>query len=120
MVISTLKVNAEVKRVFIDQGSFANIIFQDTFNKLGLKNSDLQTYKEELIDFSKEKVYLDGYVTLHLTQGTRPKTQIVKVDFLVVDCSSAYNANLGRPTLNKIKAIISTTYLTMKFFTDNG
>ena len=31
-----------------------------------------------------------------------------------------YNVILGRPTLNKIGAIISTTYLTMKFFTDKG
>ena len=27
---------------------------------------------------------------------------------------------LGRPSLNKIEAIISTTYLMMKFFVDNG
>ena len=45
---------------------------------------------------------------------------MVKVDFLVVDCLSAYNVNLGRPALSKIGAIISMTCLTMKFFTGNG
>ena len=45
---------------------------------------------------------------------------MVKVDFLVVDCPSAYNVILGRPTLNKIGAIIFMARLTMKFFTDNG
>lgn len=40
----------------------ANIIFGDAFNKLELKNSDLQTYKEELIRFSREKVHPDEFV----------------------------------------------------------
>ena len=52
MIILAVIVNTEIKKVFIDQGSSANIIFQDKFDKLGLKNSDLQTYKEELIGFS--------------------------------------------------------------------
>ena len=67
MVISAKMVNAEVKRVFIDQGSSANIIFQDTYDKLGLKNSNLQSYKEELVGFSREKVYPYGFVTLYVT-----------------------------------------------------
>lgn len=56
MVISAKMMNAEVKRVFIDQGSFADIIFRDVFDKLGLKNSNLPSYKEELVGFSGEKV----------------------------------------------------------------
>lgn len=120
MIILAIMVNAKVKKVFVDQGSFVDIIFQEAFDNLGLKNFDLQTYKEELIGFSGKKVHPDRYVTLHLTLGTRPQTWTVKVDFLVVDHPSAYNVILGRPTLNKIGAIISTTCLTMKFFTDNG
>ena len=85
MVISVVMVNAEVKRVFIDHGSSADIIFWDAFDKFGLKNSNLQTYKEELIDFSGEKVHPDRFVILHLILGTRPWTRTVKVDFLVVN-----------------------------------
>ena len=80
----------------------------------------MQGYKEELVCFSGEKVYLDGFVTLHVTVGNRLKSQTIRVDFLVVDCSSAYNVILGRPTLNKIRAIVSTACLTMKFFSDDG
>ena len=40
--------------------------------------------------------------------------------FLVVDCSSAYNAILGRPTLNSWKAVTSTYHLMIKFPTDYG
>ena len=119
MVISAKMVNAEVKQVFIDQGSSANIIFRDAFNKLRLKNSDLQSYKKELMDFSGEKVYPYVFVTLHVTLGIRPKTLTVKVDFFVVDYPSTYNVILGRPTLNKIEAIVSRACLTMKFLTDD-
>ena len=54
-----------------------------------------------------------------MTLGNRPRTWIVKVDFLVIDWPSAYNVILGKPTLNKIGTIISTACLTMKFFTDD-
>ena len=40
--------------------------------------------------------------------------------FLVVDCSSACNAILGRPTLNSWKAITSTYHLMIKFPTEYG
>ena len=96
-----------------------DIIFQDAFDKLILKNFDLQTYKEELIRFFGEKVHLGGYVTLHLTLGSQPQIWIVKVDCLVVDYPSAYNVILGSPTLNKIGAIIFMACLIIKFFTNN-
>ena len=80
----------------------------------------MQGYKEELVCFFGEKVYLDGFVTLHVTLGNRLKSRTIKVDFLVVDCPSAHNVILGIPTLNKIRAIISTACLTMKFFSDDG
>ena len=41
IVISAAMVNAEVKRVFVDQGNLADILFQDAFDKLGLNNADL-------------------------------------------------------------------------------
>ena len=69
MIISAKMVNAEVKRVFIDQGSSTDIIFRDVFDKLGLTNFDLQSYKEEHVGFSREKVYPDGFIILHVTLG---------------------------------------------------
>ena len=69
MIISAVIVNAEVKRVFVDQRSSVDIIFYDAFDKLGLKNSDLQTYKEELISFSRVKIHSYGFVIVHLTLG---------------------------------------------------
>ena len=39
---------------------------------------------------------------------------------MVVDCSSAYNAILGRLTLNSWKVITSTYHLMIKFPTEYG
>lgn len=42
------------------------------------------------------------------------------VNFLVVDCPSAYNVILGHSTLNQLNAMTSTRCLKMKFPTTNG
>ena len=42
------------------------------------------------------------------------------MNFLVVDCSSSYNAIIGRPTLNSWKAVTSTYHLSVKFPTEHG
>ena len=97
MVISEVIVNAEVKRILVDQGNSANILFRGVFNKLGLTNSYLWLHFEELIGFVGEKIKPDGYEQLHMTLGARLTSKMVKVEFLVVNCNSAYNAILGYP-----------------------
>jgi hypothetical protein len=42
------------------------------------------------------------------------------VKFLLVDRPSAYNAIIGRTTLNELKAVTSTLHLSMKFPTEEG
>lgn len=61
-----------------------------------------------------------GVITLLEIAGTSPQQPIVMVNFLIVDWPSAYKTIIGRPTLNKLKAITSTHYLKMKFPTNNG
>ena len=56
-----------------------------------------------------------------LGDSRRLFTQITRdVTFLVVDCSSAYNGILERPTLNSWKAATSTYHLMIKFPTEYG
>ena len=58
----------------------------------------------------------------HITCRGRgiPTTGSQDVNFLVVDCSSSYNAIIGRPTLNSWKAFTSTYHLSVKFPTKHG
>ena len=54
----------------------------------------------QLVGFEGIRVYPLGVVTLPVTVGDYPQQITKDVSFLVVNCSSAYNAILGRPTLN--------------------
>ena len=57
---------------------------------------------------------------LSVTVGNNPQQNTKDVTFLVVDCSSAYNAILRQPTLNSWKAVTSIYHLMIKFHTDYG
>ena len=55
-----------------------------------------------------------------MTAGDYPQQITKEIAFLVVDCSSPYNAILERPTLNSWKAVTSTYHLMIKFLTEYG
>ena len=44
----------------------------------------------------------------------------MEVDFLVVDVPIAYNANLGRATLHKVKAVITSYLLQLQYEENDG
>ena len=108
------------KRILIDNGSSADIIYFPTFQQLRLDPKRLRPFDSPLVSFSGDRVYPRGIVTLTVTAGTYPVQLTKQVDFLVVDCPSSYNVIIGRPTLNKWKAATSTYCLKVKFPTDNG
>ena len=55
-------------------------------------------------------------MTLQLTIRNQSHIRTVEVNFLIVSAhNGVYNVILGRPSLNKIKAIISMPHLLMKF-----
>ena len=66
------------------------------------------------------RVYPLGVVTLPVMVGDYPQQITKDVLFLVIDCSFAYNAILGRPTLNLWKDVTSTYHLMIKFPTEYG
>ena len=108
------------KRILVDNGSFVDIIYLPTFQQLKLDPKRLRPFESPLINFSGDKVYPRGIVTLTVTVGTQPRQLTCQLDFLVVDCPSSYNIIIGRPTLNRWKAAMSTYCLKVKFPTDNG
>ena len=55
----------------------------------------------------------------HDIRGGAPSDYYM-AEFIVMDCSSPYNAILGCPTLGKIKAITSTYHMRIKFSTSTG
>ena len=67
-------------------------------------------YREQIIGFSSERVDTEGYIDLKTTFGMGNVTKTIKVRYLVVDVCTSYNALLGRSSLNKLGAIVSTTH----------
>ena len=108
------------KRILVDNGSSADIIYLPAFQQLRLDPKRLRPFESALVNFSGDRVYPRGIVTLTVTVGTQPRQLTRQLDFLVVDCPSSYNVIIGRPTLNRWKAATSTYCLKVKFLTDDG
>ena len=87
---------------------------------MGIGRERLISTNASLVDFGGTRVLPLGAITLSVVVGNYPQQIAKNVTFLVVDCSSAYNAILGRPTLNSWKAVTSTYHLMIKFPTEYG
>ena len=59
-------------------------------------------------------------ITLPVVVEAYPQQIAKEVNFLVVDCSSPYNAIIGRSTLNSWKVLTSTYHFSIKFPTNYG
>ena len=66
------------------------------------------------------KVQPMGTISLSVVVGAYPRQITKDVNFLVIDCSSSYNAIIGRPILNSWKVVTSTYHLSVKFPTEHG
>ena len=73
-----------------------------------------------LIGFGGMKVLPIGTISLPIMVGSYPQQINKEVNSLIVDCSSLYNAIIGRPNLNSWKAATSTYHLSVKFPTKYG
>ncbi|KAL0394774.1 UNVERIFIED_CONTAM: hypothetical protein Slati_4443600 [Sesamum latifolium] len=120
VVISATIANFWVKKVLMDSGSSADIIFYKAFSQMGINNAELTWVNTPLTSFSGSIVEPVGEVTLPISLGSYPKWITKMVKFFIVDTPSAYNVILGRPSLNAFQAIASTYHLKLKFSTPNG
>ena len=105
-----------VKRVMIDQGSGADVMYPDLFEGLGLKSQDLAKYDTPLVSFDGRVVVPEGQISLSVDMEGKE----VIVTFIVVRSFSPYTAILGRPWIHAIKAVPSTLHVKVKFPTEYG
>ncbi|KAK3043551.1 hypothetical protein RJ639_002130 [Escallonia herrerae] len=112
--------NFDVKRVLIDNGSSAEILFHDAFEKMNIPTDRLRKMEAPLYGFSNHPVAAEGIIALPVAIGTPPAQANLMLDFVVVKVPSAYNAILGRPALNRLQAVVSTYHLKLKFPTEHG
>ncbi|RWV96393.1 hypothetical protein GW17_00040900 [Ensete ventricosum] len=120
LVVTVRIANARVKQITIDTGSATDILYFETFQKLGLTDQDLTPPTSTLIGFTGDSIAPLGMMTLPLTIGEEPRTKTLIVVFMVVDLPLAYNAIIGRPTLNRLRAVVSSLHHSMKFPINKG
>ena len=60
-LVITLRIGGyDVKRVMVDQGSVAEIMYPDLFKGLNLKTEDLTPYNSPLVSFEGKIIILKG------------------------------------------------------------
>ena len=119
LVITLTIEGFNTKRILVDNGSSASIIYLFAFQQLKLDLGRLRPFDSPFVSFNGDRVYPKGIVTLTVTVGMHLKQLTRQLDFLVVDCPSSYHVIIGKPTLNKWKSATSTYCLKVKFPTEN-
>ena len=93
LVVTLIIGGYDVKRVMIDQGSGAEIMYPDLYKGLNLKPENLIAYSSPLVSFESKMVVPKGQIRLPVQTGP----DVVEVDFIVVDAFSTYTTIMGRP-----------------------
>ena len=101
----------DVKRVMVDQGSAAEIMYPDLFKGLNLRTEDLTPYSSSLVSFEGKVIIPKGQIRLPVQTGL----ETVEVDFIVVDAYSPYTTIVARPWLHILGAVSSTLHQKIKY-----
>ena len=106
-LLVTLRIGGyNVRRVMVDQGSAVDIMYLDLYKGLGLKPEHLVAYSSPLVSFEGRMVVPKGQIRLPV----QTSTDVVEVDFIIVDIFSPYTAIMGRPWLHTLGVVSSTLH----------
>ncbi|GAV66457.1 LOW QUALITY PROTEIN: hypothetical protein CFOL_v3_09967, partial [Cephalotus follicularis] len=102
-VVVTIVTLFTMKRILIDSGSSADILYKYAFDQLRIPIDQQKPMKTPLVGL-QGMVHPLGSIDLSMVAGTAPRQTRVEMMFLVVDTPSPYNAIIGRPGLNLMEA----------------
>ena len=81
------------------------------YRGLNSKPENLTAYDSPLVSFYGKVVIPRGYIRLPVQAGS----EVVEVDFIVVDAYSPYTAIVAKPWLHVLRAVSSTLHLKVKY-----
>ena len=111
----TLRIRGyDVKRVLVDQGSAVKVMYPDLYKGLKLRLEDLTAYDSPLVSFEGKIVTPKGQIRLPIQTGS----DIVEVDFIVVDAYLPYTAIVARPWLHALGVVSSTLHQKVKYLSE--
>ena len=100
-----------MKRVMVDQGSIVEIMYPNLYKGLNLRAEDLTPYSSPLVSFERKIIIPKGQIRL-LVQTS---SEVVEVDFIVVDAYSPYTAIVAIPWLHTLGVVFSTLHQKIKY-----
>lgn len=110
-----------VRRIYVDEGSAVNVMYEHCFNNLSNDIKDrLKDTTTSLVGFSGETSKPLGKIELEVCFGDHGMYRRTMMSFCVVSSPSPYNVILGRTGLKEIRAIPSTIHSVIKFPTPKG
>ncbi|XP_030963365.1 uncharacterized protein LOC115984482 [Quercus lobata] len=111
-LVVTLRIGGyDVKRVLVDQGSAVEVMYPDLYKGLNLKQEDLSPYDSPLVSFEGKIVIPKGMIRLPV----QTDSDMVEVNFIVVDAYSPYTAIVARPWLHALGAMSPTLHQKVKY-----
>ena len=111
-LVITLRIGGyNVKRVMVDQGSAAEIMYLDLYKVLSLRAENLTPYSSHLVSFEGNVIIPMGQIRLPVQTGSKT----VEVDFIIVDALSPYTAIVARPWLHTLGVVSSTLHQNVKY-----
>ncbi|XP_030936095.1 uncharacterized protein LOC115961219 [Quercus lobata] len=111
-LVVTLRIGGyDMKRVLVDQGSAVEVMYPDLYKGLNLKPEDLSAYDSPLVSFEGKTVTPKGMIRLPV----QTDSDVVEVNFIVVDAYSPYTAIVARPWFHALGAVSSTLHQKVKY-----
>ena len=86
-------------------------MYPDLYKGLNLKSEDLTSYDSPLVGFDGKVATPKGQIRIPVQAGS----EVVEVDFIVVDAYSPYTTIVARPWLYALRAISFTLHLKVKY-----
>ncbi|XP_012846839.1 PREDICTED: uncharacterized protein LOC105966805 [Erythranthe guttata] len=120
LVITTSVANLLVKKILVDGGSSADIMYLHTFKQLGIDNARFSPITTPLQGFTGEGILSMGEVELPISLWDNPCRITKMIKFLIVDKPSLYNIILGRLAIHTLKSVPSFYHQKWKFPTPYG
>ena len=103
-----------MNKVMMDQGSAAEIMYLDLYKGLNLKAEDLTPYNSPLVRFEGKIIIPKGQIRLPVQTGS----EVVEVDFIIVDAYSPYTTVVARPWLHTLGAVSSALHQKVKYLSE--
>jgi hypothetical protein len=109
-----------IRKILVDNGSSANILFFKTFEKMNLSQHMLHPPEYPLQGFGGKPIKLVGKVSLPVSFGDLDNARTETLTFDVVDIYHPYLTIFGRGFMNKFDAVIRQQFLCMKIPAPKG